>query len=78
MTDFIFDPLLLTWAMPFFGWLSHEEYDYPDQYRACGGDSREEEEEGADPSPSGAQEGNEEGPRTAGTIIQERPTENTS
>ena len=57
MTEFVFDPLLLTWAMTFVGWLSHEVYDYPDQYCACGGDNREEEEEGADPSPSGAQEG---------------------
>jgi len=43
MAEFVFDPLLLTWAMPFFGWLSHEEYDYPDQHRDCSGDSREEE-----------------------------------
>ena len=57
MTEFVFDLLLLTWAMTFVGWLSHEVYDYPDQYCACGGDNREEEEEGADPSPSGAQEG---------------------
>lgn len=28
-TEFVFDPVVLMWAMAFFGWLSYEEYDYP-------------------------------------------------
>lgn len=35
MTEFILDPLLLTWGMAFLGWLSYEECDHPNQYNCC-------------------------------------------